>query len=292
MSRYREAVATRVLAVGLLVSVSANAYLLTTRTGVEPAHRRAHSKRSTNHPTARVQPTAPPKPPTTVPLPVPLHIKRLDRSALEKRVAETEAKLAELLPPSEMFTLAERTPENEERIRPFLDKIFGTTKGEDPRYDVECHGNVCQLMTDVSPSEWQRELQTDPEGRGMFRGMEFGGHGTFMELQEPGFDAGIQPTERIATTDPTTDPMTKISMALFVSPRVSDCKKENPTPGDLKLTVTVDPSSRWLVGAGGSLEAQAGGVCIRRVLEEILADTPVPPDFTSVDSLVITVEVP
>jgi hypothetical protein len=269
------------LALCLLVSLSANIYLMATRTG---ERRQAHSG-SRPYLTTKAQDTSPPEPRTTVPPAIPRDIKGLDRSALEKRVAETEAGVAQLLPLPERFTLAERTPENEERIRPFLDRIFGATKDEAPQYDVECHGNVCQLMTDVSPSEWQEELQSDPHGAGNFRAMEFGGRGTFMELEEPGHAAGsIQAGVLL---------IDKITMTLDKSPRVAECKKENPTPGHVELIVVFEPTARRLmVLAGGSLQWQPGGLCIRRVLEEIVANTPVPPDVTALPRSVITVRVP
>jgi len=263
----------------LLASLGANAYLLATRCGAEAEHPRPHSMRTTRHWSSSEQAAIGSARASAVLLPVSPEIKNLDRAALEKRVTETEEKVAKLLPLRERFALADRTPENEERIRPFLDKIFAAKKGDDPRYNVECHGDVCQLTTDVSPYEWQHELQTDPQGIGKFRGMSFG-DGTFMELEEPGRAAGIQF-------------LVKVFTAMQDSPRVAECKNANPAPGDLKLIVALDPGSRRLsVSATGSLEQQAGGVCIRRVLEDIVASTPLPPDATSLPSWPMPIVVP
>jgi hypothetical protein len=171
-------------------------------------------------------------------------------------------------------------PENEERIKPFLDKVFHVKAGEDAPYDFECRGNICRLTTSVSPFEWEHDLQTDPDGMGLFRDIGFGPEGVTMELEEPARAAGMQL-------------FVKIAMALVKSTRVAQCKIENPTPGDLQFGLAVDPASHGLsITVTGSLAGQASGVCIRRVLDDLVAATPVPLEVTEVPGWPIQIKVP
>src|SRR5579862_4299378 len=102
--RYASQVVTRVLPIALLLSVGANAYLLATRPAREPEQQHARSKQpTTRRPIANEQSVQGSAATASPALPVSTDIKNLDRAELEKRVTETEAKVAKLLPLSEKF---------------------------------------------------------------------------------------------------------------------------------------------------------------------------------------------
>jgi len=260
---------TRVLIVAVVASIAGNVYLFANRSQA-PAPAPA--------PLEPQQPPAPPPP--EPPQTVPRAILDLDRAKLEKRVAEAEAKLETLLPLEEKFERAPSTPENEERLRPFLDKVFHVKAGEVAPYDVECHQAYCRLLPDSFAGEWESDLQRYPERIEWFKELGFSGNRVFMELQPPEHAAGFRLFMQLVT-------------ALDESPAVDVCKKQNPQRGMVVLVMRFDPASRHIaVLAFDSLANQPGGICIRRALEEVVAATPVPADVVDLPGEPLRFEVP
>jgi hypothetical protein len=262
----------RVLVVALVLSLGANAYLLL----AAPRSEQPAAVEQPSPPPPEPKQHEPPKPDAA--LPVPSEIAQADRAKLEQRLAETEAKIEKLLPLHEKFERAERTPENEDRVRPYIDKVFHVKPGEEAPYELECHEMICHL---VAPGvEWEQPLQTDPEVIGAFNGKQFGPDGVYMEIGDPEHSGGLRY-------------VVKLAYALNSSTRARLCMMENPQRGEMKLRLSLDPTSRRVsVDATGSVAGQAVGVCIRRVLEDLVAATPVPSDVTSFPDLPIPIEVP
>ena len=203
-------------------------------------------------------------------LAVPPSIAIMERGALENRLAAAEGKLNAMIPLHEAFELEARSAENESRLEPFLDNLFDVDGASEPRYDLECRGRVCRVES-LDASHDTTALQSDPAMVGLFSGQEFGPDAAFVKLEDRGRAAGIQLSF-------------KLIMALATSPALITCRKANPAPaGVVELALRFDAGSRRLsVAATGSLANQAGGVCIRNILEELIAATPVPPEVTSV----------
>ena len=264
----------------LAVSIAANAYLLATR-GRE----------------AKPEPTAGSQGSSAVRAPTPAHVQplvaddegsasptyaKLDRAQLEKRLATVEARLAKLLPAEERFELAERSPDNEARVKPFLDKVFAAKAGEKASYEVECHERLCKLSVDekLAPDAWMEPLQSDPDGHGMFAGMSFGRNGAFLELQEPTHTAGWKAA-------------IKLMEALRGNKALAECKSQNPTPGEVSFSIGIDSKShRFVVEASGPLAKQALGVCARRVIDDAIAAIALPPNAVLAEPLPIRIQVP
>ncbi len=275
---------TVALALGLSISLAMNAYLLLTRPrNTQPPHPPGSSG---SEPGSRTPLSARPPLNGSVPERASSDLTssiyaRLDRVALEKRLADAEGKLDELLPPEERFKLADRSVEAEERVRPVLDRIFPTRPGEPARYELECRRDVCHLTTTVDPSEWMDPLQTDPDHAGTFKKMMFGPDGAYLQLEDPDRTAGIQ----LAV---------KLRGALAESAAIRDCKRNNPSPtGTLGLTISFDASARRLqLEIAGDLAPRAFGICVRRAVEDLLASFAVPPDVTTMRDLPVSLTVP
>lgn len=179
-----------------------------------------------------------------------------------------------------MFQRGKRSPETEARLRPVLDRLFETKVGEKPLYEMECRGVVCKLDTHVAMDEWQEALHRDVDGMGWFSSMQVGDPTSYLRLEEPGRVAGIQY-------------FIKLVMALEASPAVAACKVEYSTKGVVRLALKLDPAKRQVnVEASGALANQGGGVCIRRVLEGLVAATPLPPHATEIPDEPFHVAVP
>ena len=181
-------------------------------------------------------------------------------------MATAEARLDVALPLHEKFEKSERSAESEARVRPLLDRVFGTNVGELSLYGIECHDVVCRLETRVSMNDWQEALFADVDGIGLFSSMQVGDDTSYLRLEAPARVAGIQY-------------FVKLAMALEASPALAGCKQSNPTKGVVKLALRLEPSTRQVaVDATGSLANQSGGVCIRKVMEELVSANPPPGD--------------
>lgn len=198
-------------------------------------------------------------------------VARLDRAALETRLAKAEATLAKTLPLNLKFERAEPSPESERRIQPVLDKLFD---GEE--YTLECRGAVCIIGSD-SESDWRDRIQSDIAVVGAFGGMQVGRNVT-VQLEDAPRAASINTLVRPAE-------------ALRTSPALAACKREHPAEGTLWLSLQIE-ARRFIVKANGPLANQAIGVCIRRALEDIAAATPMPPDVTSTEEMPFPVPLP
>jgi hypothetical protein len=275
---------SKVVVGGLLaLSIAANAYLLLTRDREAPKPTTAPTRTSVDNTTVLPsRTTAPALPDEQSSTRLPEYAK-LTRAELEKRLAASEARLAKLLPIQERFDLAERSSESEGRVKPFLDKVFKVDdKTQKPTYDVECHDRICKLTVDkaLSPDDWMKPLQSDPDGRGMFAAMMFGQGDTFLELEEPGRAAGQRAVGMLVRS-------------LRENTAIAECKKQHVIPGDVTFAISIDSRShRLVVDISGSLANQALGVCVRRVVEDAIAAITLAPEATLGKPFPFTVQVP
>jgi hypothetical protein len=245
----------------LILSLGVNIYLLMFDS--------IASTGSTRRPTR--QASRPQRPENAPRLPVPDRVARLDRAALEARLATAEAKLEKTLPLSLKFGRAEASAESEARFQPLLDKIF-----DGAEYTLECRDQICRISSD-STDDWRSALQSDPDAQGMFTGGDFGGD-VFVVLQDG---------PRAAAIRTVVSPL----YALRASPALTECKRNNPATGTLWLSVKIE-ARRFVVSARGPLADHAVGVCVRRALEDIAAATRIPSDVTATEEIPFPVEVP
>jgi hypothetical protein len=205
-------------------------------------------------------------------------IAKLDRTALEQRLATAEARLDVALPLDEKFDLTPPSPENEARMRPIFDRVFQTKPDEEPLYSLECHGPVCRLETDVSMNEWQQPLAAEEDA--IFSNMQVGHDVSYMRLEEPGRAAGIKYS-------------THVLMDFLGGTAAKECKERNPARGTIELALHLDAGThKVLVAATGPLANEAVGVCLRRALEDIVNRTPAPLEMTAVVEEAVQVTVP
>jgi hypothetical protein len=244
-----------VYGVVLAVSLAVNGYLLADRVGNDYETKPTRASQATERPLRSVQQrTSPPKR-------APAAFADLDREKLERRVAEAEAKLDTMLPLEEKFDASPRSSEAEARARRIFDDILGPDA-----YVVECHGVVCKLDTDISPNDWQ--LTMFRHAPGSFERSQIG-ETTYLELKTASEAAGI-------------NYVVDLMYQLQESPRTAECKEANPTKGVVTLALKLDASTRRVsVVAGGPLGNQSGGICIRNVLEDLVAQKPLPPEATA-----------
>ena len=270
----------------LVVSLIANGHLLLTRG--EPVTEPKETKPAPRSPRASV-PTPrgvpmPPPSPDTLPskAEIPSSYAKFDRPTLEQRLANAEARVDTLLPIQEKFALNEPAPEHEDELRPMLDRVFETKPGDAPKYEIECRGMICHLTaTNSAASDWTNTLQADPDRAG-FNAMSFGQDGVYMQLEEP---------ERAASNKL----MAQIAVALgVVDGRIADCKMNNPShDGKMVATITFDAGPRQLkVDVTGALASDAVGVCVRRVVEEMVAKIAIAPEVKGIEPLPLPVMVP
>jgi hypothetical protein len=240
----------------LVASLAANGYLIATAsTEASPPRKmreaRARAPRTVERPASKPRPSA-----TVDPA-----VKDVERTTLERRLADAEFKLDKLLPLDEKFDASPRSAEAELRARKIFDEVLGPGA-----YTVECHDVVCKLDTEISPNEWQLTLFRHAPGS--FEGMQLGAT-SYLRLKEAGEAAGI-------------NYVVDLMYELQESPQTAACKEANPTKGVVTLALVLDASTRRVrVEAGGPLGNSSGGVCIRKVLEDLVAQTPLPPEATA-----------
>lgn len=211
-------------------------------------------------------------PPT--PAPVPSAYATEDRADLESRLVEVESRINELLHPSERYPLLPRSPEVEERVRPYLDRVFKLSAREKPEYTVECHGRVCKVDSPQDYDKWMTDLQETFPGREMFRSMEFGRDGTFIELND----------------DSTIGPQVTTGILMSAHEELDRCGLTKAS-GTLSISFTFDTSVRAIrVSVGGSLEHDPVAECVRKALENAIARGYVSPNLTVLpaDPIVLT----
>ncbi len=253
------------LAVALVASLGANIYLWVSRHEEAPAPvvataAPARAAAPAHHDSAPVLP-----PPSTKE-----DLSQVDRATLERRLIDAETRLDALLPPKEKFERGEPAPDVEARVRPVLDKLGFT---------IECRAMVCKVATKPNPpDDWMHTLQNDPGVHLFASGFAFGPDGVFMTVAPPEAAAARQW-------------LIAIRSALYDGAALAECKARNPTAGDLVLHLTRD-KGRVAVTTTGSLANQGGGVCIRRVLEDIVVATPLPPEVVELPDWPMRVTVP
>ena len=251
--------AVTMLSVGLAASVAVNIYLIVTRpSGGE----RSGPPTAVSSTETRV--IAAPRQPDPA------------RGALEARLAQTEAELDKHRPLAEKFELAERAPEVEAQVKPFLDKIF--PPGAKPGYTIECHGRVCKLEADADRDNWMEPLQHDPDGRGLFHGMTFDRYATYLDVEPPEVVGGNRYLRSIFDL-------------VRYSPDLERCKKEFPHPGKLDVQATLDAARHVVVQLGGELASTDIAACVRGVIDAVVASLPLPADVSSLPDTAMTIEV-
>ena len=272
-----------VVVVALVASIGLNVLLLATRDSGE-------SQQPTTHSTARSAPITVGQRAST-PLghdgvsakPGASRYRDLDRATLEHRLAKAEARIAKLLPPDERFKLGEPNPENEERLRPHLDRLFNAKPGDDAPYELECRDDICHLTTSLHQSEWMERLQQDEQLSGTFAGIQFGAT-TYMIMAEPGKAAGFRLLGRVLRSLYEGD----------ASKLISECKRNNPArAGTLSVSVNLDSAARkFIVTVDGELAKQSLGVCVRRVVDDTMARLEIPGDVTMMQEASFPISVP
>ena len=174
-----------VLEVALAISVGVNVYLMTRHVeSVPPPPVRVAEPRACPPPAAAavVAPADASAPDASAPACPPAA--KADCSAVEKQLADTEAKLEAHLPPAERYKHAGRALDVEARARELLDPIFAGLSKSAHAYDVECHGSVCKV-SGADPAlrmeAWMQEVQQ----HGGFDGWEFTGGDAYAVMATP-----------------------------------------------------------------------------------------------------------
>jgi hypothetical protein len=273
---------TKVLAMAVLGSLTLNAYLLAFTDGDDTSADGMPLAETLPTSSSRARmPASPPSLTDAAASDVPPEIAKLDRAGLEQRLIAVEAKLDKILPLEEKFEREERSPENEGRLKPFLDKVFATKADAAPSYDLACHGRYCKITPRKNaPEEWFERIQTEPDGFGLSTYASLGPQRVFLQLADPEPAAANQFIAKLLT-----------EMRAETAKAIADCKAANPAPGSVAITIVLDAGT-LRVEATGPLADQVGGICIRRVFEDRIATETVPRGVTSIPKLPITIEVP
>lgn len=192
-------------------------------------------------------------------------LESLEDAALERRLADAEARLSELANPKQKFAHATRSLDVEARVTPYLDDVFAELK--DLKYAVECRGRVCKIDAPfVRGEDWTWKLQTLWPRRALFGGMSFGPDGVFIELAPP----ELIPAAFL-------DGMLRAAWLRAHKP----CGFATSPAGDLTLTLAYDAVTRRVTrNATGSLAQQPVGMCTSKALDEVIATTELPPEMT------------
>lgn len=196
--------------------------------------------------------------------------------ALERQLAETAAALEERLSLPERFERGGRSADAEARIAPFLAEVFAGAPGSLTR-DLECHDDVCQLEVTTPEGDrdfdWMQRLQASP-GRSQFAGMQFrSGAPTQDPLTHEALFTSVA-LLRLGEPDRASgmDVLEQLVRALEASDDAARCKAANPTPGHLSLRLALaDAAPRVDLQVGGTLASAPVGVCLRGVLDRLVA---------------------
>lgn len=202
----------------------------------------------------------------------------LDRETIELRLVEAEAKVNSLLPEDQRFELEMPVPENDERVQPFFDKVFG---GRD-KYELECRETVCRLLPERGANDnWMMAMQSDPDGFLMFEAQMFAAGESFVTLMESDRAAG----RRLLMT---------VTSKLRASDALARCKKEHAsTPGMVGVELEFDEQARKIVVvAKRNPPMQAAIDCVQRAAEDIVATTIVPSDIVRAAPIRMPISIP
>ncbi len=274
----RKKYAGAALAVALGGSVLMNVWLLKTRDVATPSVEQPSSiDRRSALPSIQV-PSAngvENRPTNTAPADATEAMTDLDRSTLERQLADTRAELEKYRPIHERFEHGQRSTVNEARVQTFLDKAFMVNASAAQRpYAVECRDRICKVEPTDHATDWilliknASKMQTP----GLFDFWSFGKGAAFLQLQDENVALGTQLVVRILAV-------------LDESHAIADCQRANPASGQLLVKISLDTRARRLtVDAGGALAKQAGGICIQHALEAVIAATPIPDDLKSFSS--------
>lgn len=270
--RYLRTVGVRRWLFGLVLgaSLATNAYLLHARARPTP---KAHAASTERHDRRRGPDHR--RPAVQADAPISDAITRLDRTALEERVRVAEAKVDAALPLPEKFEHATGGPENEARVRPVLDVVFGVEGSAAAPYELECRGVVCRLASDRPLREWQETVQE--EMLGLAHDMLFG-DAVYFRVDDAATAAGKQYVIDIAN-------------ALGLSPALAACKRGQAEKGTVVVHLQL-VARQVEVSVNGPLAGAPVGSCIRGVVEDVVRATPVPDDLTSLPFNDLPVAVP
>ncbi|MBX3156533.1 MAG: hypothetical protein KF773_11075 [Deltaproteobacteria bacterium] len=153
----------------------------------------------------------------------------------------------------------------------YLDRIFQTEP-----YAVACVGRTCTLDPPDAP-DWQHDLQTAFPERAWFCRMSFAPTEVLLELCPPE-EMGAAVTRGILT-------------AFELAPATAACLTAHPdTHGDLALDVLLDPHLRATLT--GSLASAPVGLCLQRVLDDIVARAELPPGVTALPRAPLELHLP
>jgi len=203
-------------------------------------------------------------------------------AALTRELLKAQAELEEHRPLPDRFQRGgERSPETEEQARAALDRVFGAKPGQKPVYTVECRGVVCSLKVDdeLDRNDWMRTLQSSDE-RKLFRGMSFGVAGTYFEVASAEYLAASRYAD-------------SVFKVIKSSPVIAACKQRFPTPGEVVLAVELGPARDVRVTMTGKLADKDFGACLRPVLEQAPSQVAaVPANITSIPHNVTIISVP
>ncbi|MBA3460472.1 MAG: hypothetical protein H0T46_10955 [Deltaproteobacteria bacterium] len=204
---------------------------------------------------------------------VPPSVVALDDEKLEQRIASAEERLYKLLPLHERFDLEPPAPDHEARLKPLWDRVLRGAP-----YTLECRGRVCKVETKAS-NDWQTSMGMDPDNMGYFDGQSIGSNGIYVQVNDEAKVAGIQWFMRLY-------------IAMHASSAVDACKKEHPTAGSVIFKLALDAQHQLDIATTGTLANQAGGVCIRKVLESLVAAKPLPAEVTELPNDAFGIRVP
>jgi hypothetical protein len=274
VQRYRRVVKGRgaLFWLVLAASLATNGYLLHARAryGGQPPT----PAPPTEAPVHRARPVVPA--PTGPAAAIPQEIAKLDRAALENRLRKAEAKVDALRPLYEKFDLAAGGGENEPRVRAVIDRVFGVEGSGERPYDLECRGDICRFQTDRPPGEWQDAFQFDMAG--LARDMSFSSDAVYFHVDDASRAAGKRYVIDIAS-------------ALWMSPRLAACKHGQTAIGT--VTVTLRLVARHVeVDASGPLADTPVGSCVRKLVEDLVDETPLPDAVVDLPFNTLPVAVP
>jgi hypothetical protein len=198
--------------------------------------------------------------------------------SLRRSLEEIETKYQLGRPLSERFETESRVSDDEERMRRLIAAVFSDTE----QYDLECRERICRITVDDdrAPKDWQARLQKEPQLKGHFSQMLFSSDGVTVELQDEAAAGAVQLWLHVAT-------------AMGESAALKSCKHANPTPsGEVTFTLALVSPRRLEATVGGSLATQSAGLCMRRVMEDLVRQIEIPPTVTSVAEYPFTIKVP
>lgn len=248
----------------LAISLAGNAYLLVTKPRAQSATIRPfRPTRKIDHRQLQLQlPDFKPTPSRSVPT----NYSKLDRAEIEQRLAHAERQIKSLRSPAEKFALAQRSPEIEAKVRPYLDEVFQRYAVKEPKYRFECRDRVCKVDSDIQ-DEWTLPLQQTYPTRSIFKTMAFEPEGTFIELHDP---------EHIPSTF-----LHGIIIATLVAAQ-TPCALSAAPRGDIATRLQFDASTRLVTATvGGSLATHPVAACFRKMLDESILKFRVPDDVTT-----------